>query len=224
MEYLIKLFLLLVTQSVEIGVKDADLVGQRIPNDAIISETEFRFTYSGNTTESCTYIDIDARRPILIVGDSRTVGMHKATNCNDFSYLSRGSMGYNWLVNGTDSYVPNDLIACCIEANPDCSVVFNLGVNDLCNKSKYVAWINNFSAQYPDTSFYYLSVNPVLNRADLNVLEFNDYVESNISKSVVWLDSYSYLEKAGFNAVDGIHYDADTYNVILQFVESKVEY
>ena len=167
-----------------------------------------------------TYIYIDSTIPILLVGDSRTVGLQLTTRCEDICYISKGSMGYNWLVNGTPDYNPDELIENYLAACPNAYVILNLGVNDVHNKQNYAVWINNLAWSHPEANIYYLSVNPILfnDSFDCLVTDFNNYVKNHISEKVTWIDSNSYLKQVGFYASDGVHYDAVTNQKILDFI------
>lgn len=182
----------------------------------------FDYVYEGNDSEVCTYINVDSNKPILLVGDSRTVGLYQATKYDNISYLAKGAVGYSWLASGTLEYSPEQIVCSYIEANPEGRVIFNLGVNDICDKSKYINWVNKLHEKYPSSHLYYLSVNPAKGRSDLDIVGFNDYLQANISEGIKWLDSYTYLEETGFYAGDGVHYDIDTYYKILDFILANV--
>lgn len=205
--------------SIEAGIQEAE---ERTPSGAVVSENCFQYEYLGNAKERCTYVNVDSTKPVLLVGDSRTVGFYLSTKCDRFAYVAKGCMGYSWLVDGTDCYNPTDLITYYIEANPNGIIIFNLGVNDLANKEKYAKWVENFMTQYPGTNLYYMAVNPVRGRDDLDIVGFNSYMQSNIPESVKWLDSFSYLEEVGFSAGDGVHYDNKTYIKLLELIDATV--
>lgn len=191
---------------------------QEEANSIVTTNLPYLYPYNGN--EVCTYINVDPSKSVLFVGDSRTVGFHISTKYDEFAYLAKGSMGYNWLVNGTDLYNPTNLIVDYINANPSGTVVFNLGVNDAGNKVKYAEWITQFATTHPEANLVYLSVNPVLYNQGLDSMvdEFNSYVRANIPSSVKWLDSNSYLKQIGFSAGDGVHYVPSTYYDLLNFM------
>ena len=154
------------------------------------------------------------------MGDSRTVGFYLSTGYEEFSYLAKGSMGYNWLVNGSNGYNTEQLIQEYINYNPSGKVVLNLGINDLGNLPKYEEWIVSFANKNSQTQFYYMSVNPVKGRSDLEpgISAFNTDMPTKLPSNVKWLDCYSYLIQEGFYAGDGVHYDVETYNKILYFL------
>lgn len=179
------------------------------------SSSYFEYVYPGNSIEDCTYINIDSRDPILLVGDSRTVGLHMLTQLDDISYLAKGSMGFDWLSNGTSEYNPTDLICNYLDANPEGNVVINLGVNDIHNERNYSQWVNKVASMYPEANWYYMSVNPAKSRPDLDIVGFNYFLESNIPDNVNWIDCYSYLQQNGFSASDGVHYDKVTYEKVV---------
>lgn len=183
--------------------------------DEMVEETQpFTFDYSTRND----YISVDSEDSILLVGDSRTVGLHNATQNEDFSYLAKISMGYNWLVDGTSNYNTSELIETYLECNPTATVVFNLGVNDLYQKGNYCYYIKELVKNHPEAMICYLSVNPTsksYSNMNSQIDDFNNYLVKNLPENVVWIDSNSYLTGSGFYAPDGLHYDNATYEKIL---------
>lgn len=171
------------------------------------------------------------------VGDSRSVGLSMNVKSND-KYIAKTGMGYDWFIKTALKELSKKL-----DKNPDQTVIINMGINDCTNYwlggedkvFKYVEKVNEFIEKYPDTKFYYLSVNPVnknypskysktgyIDKDELNdiIIEFNDTIKSECN--AVYLDSNTYLIENGFNTVDGIHYDKDTYVDIYDYVVTNV--
>lgn len=165
-------------------------------------------------------------RRILFAGDSRTEGMGRAMRSrgsDDCIYIARSGEGYQWF---SEDGLP--LLERRIRQNPSAPVVFNFGVNDMENIDLYLALYHKLEADYPDTPFWYLSVNPV--KEDLediqllvsneDIAQFNRVLRSEFPGR--YLDSNSLLKKKGFESVDGLHYSDDTYCMIHDFVEEAL--
>ena len=115
---------------------------------------------SSDTADTSDHIVSSSCHHFLFVGDSRTVGMEEAMQDSDdadtCSYIGKVGEGYYWLVNeGIDQ------LRTSLSKEPDATVVFNLGVNDLSEIDRYLAFYPQIFAEYPDASFYIMSVNPV---------------------------------------------------------------
>lgn len=186
--------------------------------DEMVEETQpFTFNYSTRND----YISVNSEDSILLVGDSRTVGLHNATQNEDLSYIAKVSMGYNWLVDGTSKYNTSELIENYLESSPTGTVVFNLGVNDLYQKGNYCYYIEELTTNHPEATICYLSVNPTSKSySNLNsqIDDFNNYLIKNLPENVIWIDSNSYLTGSGFYAPDGLHYDSITYEKIQDLI------
>lgn len=191
--------------------------GEDEEETAIVSCPAFIYCRS-NSRE---FISVDSTKNTLLVGDSRTVGLHNATQNDDISYVAKVSEGYNWLVDGTSNYNTSELIETYLECSPTATVVFNLGVNDLYQKGNYCYYIEELVKNHPESTICYLSVNPTsksYNDLNSQIDDFNRYLMNNLPESVVWIDSNSHLKVNGFYASDGLHYDNTTYKKILEFM------
>lgn len=204
--------ILLITSS--INETDKEQFNESEPIEEI-STPSFHF-HLNNRRE---YIDVDSTKNVLLIGDSRTVGLHNATGYDEFSYISKVSMGYDWLVDGTPKYNTSELVIRYLEANPEGKVIINLGVNDLYNKGNYAEWVRCLVESFPESNIYYLSINPSTRSSlDSQVDSFNTYMKEHLPESVVWIDSNNYLKQNGFSTVDGVHYTTDTYQEILDCI------
>ena len=160
----------------------------------------------------------------IIVGDSRTVGMEMSCRFDNTLYIAKVNMGYYWLKDTAGITVKN-----CLEINPHVKVALALGVNDLGNLSLYVQYYRELISQYPETQFYVVSVNPVDERKgalcgysvkNSQIKAFNKVLKQNFGSSYV--NSYKYLLKNGMQTVDGIHYTADTYQKLYQYITAQM--
>lgn len=160
----------------------------------------------------------------LFVGDSRMVGMEAAMNASeqttDTKYIARVGMGYYWLNSTAGTELKKQL-----QARPNLKVVFALGVNDLGNINSYVAYYKQLMREFPDTKFYFFSVNPV-NEAkeaqygyrvkNTQIEAFNQVLSREMGSRYV--DSYTYLKTNGFSTVDGLHYTTATYRKLRSYI------
>ena len=159
---------------------------------------------------------------VIMVGDSRSVGMHDAmVDYEDpFLYIAQSGEGYEWFVEEGLSQMEK-----AIKNHPSWPVVFNLGVNDTSAVMKYITLYQSFAGRFPNTDFFYLSVNPLTKDSTLvvdeQVVVFNQYLKMAFPET--YLDSYSMLKKEGFESADGVHYSDDTYRRIHQFILDELE-
>lgn len=160
----------------------------------------------------------------LIVGDSRVVGMDAAVSGSKTKFIGKVSMGYNWL-NSTAGLQVKRYLA----GNGNLKVVFAFGINDLGNISRYISYYKALMKEFPDTEFYFMSVNPVKESQagaygytvrNAAIQSFNKKLKSAFGAK--YLDAYSYLVKQGFSAVDGIHYTGATYQKLYKYVIQKI--
>lgn len=157
-----------------------------------------------------------AAESILFVGDSRVVGMAEAGGCH---YVADIGVGYEWLTGTGASWLEREMAA-----NPQLPVVFCLGVNDLKNRDSYVAYYQSFLNQYPNKEVYFMSVNPVLEEAELysgytvsnaDIENFNQTLMNTFPER--YIDVYGFLSANGYTTSDGLHYDLNTYAGIQQY-------
>lgn len=169
----------------------------------------------------------------MFLGDSRTVGMQTAIgNLPNVIWVCKVGGNYNWLMNGTVNIydmecTPADAADMFLTANPQGTLYFNLGVNDMGDVSLYTAYINSLSEKFPEANIYYMSVNPVYDdmcagngyyASNEKISTFNTAVLSALSDKIVWIDTYTYLMENGYGTFDGLHYDNNTYKAIYNYV------
>lgn len=154
------------------------------------------------------------------VGDSRTIGMGKAMD-NDDIYIGESGEGYYWM---DETGLP--LLIEAIAAYPDLPVIFNFGVNDDENLSNYLTLYRALEEQYPETDFYYLSVNPIeptlcKNISNEEISAFNQALKETYPES--YIDSFTFLMVNETVTIDGIHYSEDDYRAIYDFTAAQIE-
>lgn len=152
----------------------------------------------------------------LFVGDSRTLGMQNAVNESDPSdsctYIAKEGVGYDW-------FYPDglDLLKASLNQDPNQTVILNLGVNDLESIYQYLNTYAALFSEYPQTSFYIMSVNPVDEEKmkDITNEQIQDFnYQMMVAFPTRFLDCYSYLLSEDFATVDGLHYSDWIYRCI----------
>ena len=172
---------------------------------------------------------------LILVGDSRTEYMSKQTgitaNYPNTVFIGLAGSGYDYLKNDAMPQLKRYL-----NNGKRYIVVFNHGVNDLGDLSKYKSLystvINN--SAYCNHRFIFMSVNPVFDgcRVDRSgsgtgttntkIRDFNKTMKSFFG-AVSYIDCYSYMIKTGYDSYDGIHYAPQTNKMIMQYILSSVE-
>ena len=159
---------------------------------------------------------------MIFVGDSRVVGMSMA---GGYSYVGKESIGYDWFVSEGVYQMLNQM-----NTWPDAEVILCFGINDVANIGSYIAEYQYLEENYPNTRFWFMSVNPVNDgmasscgyfiNSDM-VLSFNSVLQQAFPDQ--YLDVYSYLQSNGYGTSDGVHYDVGTYLVIQEYTRYLIE-
>lgn len=155
----------------------------------------------------------------IFFGDSRFVGMQMFASADD-SFVANVGMGYDYLIQNLDN----------IENNyTDKSVIIvEFGINDLYNINKYIDKINELSEKY---NICYLTIYPIdENKAKNNgysitnydIDNFNEELKNGLNENISIIDTNNYLKTIGYNTIDGIHYDDDTYKIIYDYIKNNI--
>lgn len=159
--------------------------------------------------------------PIIWVGDSRILGMKNAlSNPEDDIFIGASGEGYTWF---SETGLPQLKEA--IQKQKQAPVVINFGVNDYDNLSRYLSLYTKLTEEYPDTDFYFLSVNPIeptLCQSITNeeIADFNQHLKETFPDN--YLDSFTMLMIDQIVTVDGVHYSEEDYQKIYDFVRSQI--
>lgn len=156
---------------------------------------------------------------LIWAGDSRTIGMQNALD-NEDRYIGAAGEGYYWL---KETGLP--IIKEAIENEPLSPVVFNFGVNDYDNLELYLSLYKEICSEYPDTHFYFLSVNPIeptlcKTLTNEDICDFNAHLKAAYPDT--YLDSYTYLMVNEITTIDGIHYSEEGYRQIYEFAVEQI--
>ena len=167
-----------------------------------------------------------ATRQLVIIGDSRTVGMKSAVGKNANVWSAKVGMGLSWM---KKTGVP--AVESAINANTD--VVILMGVNDVRSLSytgKYTDYINEKAAAWTalGANVYYVSVNPMAFETKAYPGITNDLIESwntrmqqGLSENVKYIDTYSTM-LGNVQSKDGIHYNKTTYQTIYTLINQGI--
>ena len=150
----------------------------------------------------------------VLIGDSRTRGLSTATDIVSTGYfhvVAEPNMGYHWLM--STALTEASYYACT-------NYVCLLGVNDL-------GMIDSYLAAYRDLvdrglNVILATVGPVnegmggYHVTNNEIRDFNERLYEVEGARVI--DLYSYLIEQGFQTMDGVHYDDETYFKIEQFL------
>lgn len=154
---------------------------------------------------------------VIMVGDSRFVGMSSAANHPLCQWICEVSMGYDWLVSEAAPAIDASVV-------PNCAIVINLGVNDVYRPGDYAAYLNSKIDGWVQAGadVYFMSVNPVVDGyggsvTNAAVEQFNSTMTATLSQKIGYIDTYNYLIQNGYGTADGLHYDASTYAAILNY-------
>ena len=184
-----------------------------------------------------TFVKADDKEPVLIIGDSRCVGM---SQYND---------SYYWAckVGASCSLVNNDLILGSCDRNDLGTsdivsgvsklgikkIVYCLGVNNPYESDKAIATIKSLKNK-TGCKVYYLACMPgVSSKAsehgmtiDNNQIKaFNAKVKKGIKGYAKYLSAYKYIIKIdnwSSHTSDGVHYDSYLYKKVLKFIKRKI--
>ncbi|MDO5345912.1 MAG: SGNH/GDSL hydrolase family protein [Lachnospiraceae bacterium] len=155
---------------------------------------------------------------IIFVGDSRTVGMGEAETDDTCTYIGAVGEGYHWFADTGMAQME-----AAMEQYPADPVVLNLGVNDMDMIDSYLELYKTFAKTYPETRFYFMSVNPVTEKAahvtNEEIADFNSKLRAAFPEA--YLDCNTYLRIKEFESADGVHYSRETYRTIHDFAVKK---
>lgn len=164
---------------------------------------------------------VPADHRVIFVGDSRTVGAHDALVDTEDQcvFIGETGEGHAYLV---ERALPALYDA--IADYPDAAVVFNLGVNDCENITLYLDTYEQVLADFPDTRFYFMSVNPVTEDSE-HVTNDDIKAFNRVLRAVFpdrYIDTYTWMTEGGFISTDGVHYAHRQYEAIHDYAVRAV--
>lgn len=198
----------------------ANVSGEENPASVAADENSVQISPSSYSQEGYE----EREHCLLFVGDSRTLGMQDAVlesaPEDPCTCIAMEGEGYRWFYNEGIVQLEESL-----SQNPSQIVVLNLGVNDLEEIQNYLSLYEILFEEYPQTSFHIMSVNPVDEElfdgvTNEEIETFNQQMQEAFPAR--YLDCYSYLLTEGYQTVDGLHYNGDTYRSIHHFVVASL--
>ena len=155
---------------------------------------------------------------VILVGDSRFVQMQENVGENSCTWIAENGKGYNWFNETAVARIDS-----CVGKGS--KILINLGVNDPGHVNDYVALVNAKAAEWTGkgATVYYASVNPVWDNpytTEEQVIYFNSQMQAGLSGDVHWIDSHGYLDSIGYKLVDGLHFNAETYQNLYAYFMS----
>ncbi|MBE5927050.1 MAG: SGNH/GDSL hydrolase family protein [Lachnospiraceae bacterium] len=192
------------TETVEPQTEETTKKTEKETNKVIISEER------GNINVS----------KYIFLGDSRFYGMEMFAEPEDVFIYEIGE-GYHFMMNHlaeAKSHIVDE----------DSVMIIGMGVNDFrANADNYITAINQLADENV-CQIYYMLVNPVddaiieqngygITNAELD--EFNTKMIQGLNDNVKIIDANTYLKTYGYNTEDGLHYDAETYKSIYEYIK-----
>ncbi|MCI8931814.1 MAG: SH3 domain-containing protein [Lachnospiraceae bacterium] len=155
---------------------------------------------------------------VILVGDSRFVQMQANVGENSCVWIAESGKGYKWFNENAVARIDG-----CVGKGS--KILINLGVNDPGNLNNYLELVNAKAAEWvaKGAKVYYASVNPVWENpyvTEEQVEYFNSQMQAGLSGDIAWIDSHSYLNTIGYKLVDGLHYNAETYQNLYAYYMS----
>lgn len=157
---------------------------------------------------------------MILIGDSRTVGMHIAVGKTNDTWSCKDSMGYSWMVNTGVPEVEDEI-------GEGSNIIILMGVNDLYEVDKYVTYINQKAKEWKELGArtWFCSVGPMVDdpkymASNAQIEKFNETLQEDLV-GVNYIDIYSSIED-DFETMDGLHYRTETYLKIYRLIQQHV--
>ena len=176
-----------------------------------------------NDSDSSSVQEYDYSLYPLFVGDSRTVGLAEAIPGLD--YHAKSGSTYYYLLE-LDSLIRN--------SGADC-IIIGFGVNDLVDIDEYINYANKLGDEI-SARVYFLTVNPVdetkesyngYHIKNSRIDSFNERLTEE-ARSYTVIDTNGFLKEVGYNTMDGLHYDENTYiniyDYVMDYLYKNMEY
>ena len=161
----------------------------------------------------------ESARRVVFIGASRTEMLHSDVGDRTNIWLHKVSMGYSWMAS---TAVP--MMEAYLDGKTD--ICIWLGTNDVYQVNNYIKYLNQKIPQWKQkgAKVYIVAVGPVVVDpyvTNEEIVAFNKAMKKGI-QGEEYLDLYTYLNKNGFCAVDGVHYDSATNKKIYSYLKEKM--
>ena len=180
-------------------------------------------TVDGRVLKNGRIEQISKKDRFVIVGASRVVDMSAGvsalpeTKKAGVVFLCRSGQGYSWLIRYASSQLEGYL-----ESNPELSIVFQLGNNDMENAERYISFYRAFFSRYPSAKFYLMDALPgKYEDKRIRSIAFNKKMKKAFGARCI--GGYDYLCDSGYTLLDKSHYDLATNQRIFRYVMRKID-
>ncbi|MCM1087045.1 MAG: SH3 domain-containing protein [Muribaculaceae bacterium] len=163
-------------------------------------------------------VEVKSVAGVILVGDSRFVQMKNNVGDNPCTWIAESGKGYQWFNENAIARIDSVV-------GKGSKILINLGVNDPGNLKNYLSLVNAKAEEWvgKGATVYYSSVNPVWDNpyvTEEQVEYFNAQMQGGLSANVHWIDSHGYLNAIGYKLVDGLHFNAETYQNLYAYYMS----
>lgn len=189
---------------------------------------------------------IEKKSKVLIIGDSRMVGL--ATSVLGMSSTKSSYSGNSWdfvddtkdnihvyaMVSMGLSWTKSNLDEINGYIDSDTAVVFAMGANDLSGDkdgASYIEFLNDQQPKWAEkgASVFFASETAIdeskyTGYSNSDVENFNSKIKSGVNSKVGYIDLYSATKDmiaTGDHSPDGLHYDSDVYEKMLDSIKSS---
>lgn len=212
-----------------VDVNNMDITSQEVPAQEVPVQEELTPEEQAQILIQQQLAQVTAEqaaRQLVIIGDSRTVGMQSAVGKNSNVWSAKVGMGLAWMKNVGVPSVETSI-------NENTDVVILMGVNDVRSLSvtdKYVSYINDKAATWTSkgANVYYVSVNPMAFETksypgitNSLIEKWNTRMQQGLSENVHYIDTYSQV-LGNVSSKDGIHYNKSTYKTIYNLINQGI--
>lgn len=185
-----------------------------------------------------------ADKKVILLGDSRTVGLYATLHNSawqelnrvedgDKVWIAKVGMGYSWFEQ-TGMVEANTYLQ-----NGNCKLVILMGANDVYSSSNADKYLNYLKSNEDllttnGNEVYFASVGPMghnnggseTNYKNLSNSEsvepFNTKIRSGLPSGMYYMDLYSKMTSEGYSTADGLHYDNNTNKSIYNMIENAL--
>lgn len=195
--------------------------------ETVSQKPEQEETETESETEEPVYFrenrEISQYSKVIMVGDSRFVGMESAVSFPGCEWICDVSKGLDWLENTAAPQIDAAI-------TENCAIVFNMGVNDISRAGEYAAFLNSKVDGWTSSGadVYFMTVNPVDRSlysgtvTNSDIVNFNNIMSDNLSPWFGYIDTYNDLTTNGYTSRDGLHYTNETYVEIFQYCMNQL--
>ena len=179
------------------------------PGTAVITASAHKKAVSASCTIRVTNKSAQRTGKTIFVGASRTKGKEQILDdhTDNILFITKSGARLPWFQNTAFTELKKLL-----DQDPEQTVVICMGVNDMQDIDGYIILCQNLMMQYPKTKIYVTTITPVDStftyHKDSQIRTFNRKLKAAIGKNVI--NTYRYLNKTGYETIDGIHYEQST--------------